>query len=49
MSKFVVLSHFQAGEIAKAILDRKDVVRASVDLGLTASTVKLDYRKQSWV
>lgn len=46
MSKFVVLSHFQAAEIAKAILDERDVVRASLDLGLTASTVKLDYRKQ---
>ena len=46
MSKFVVLSHFQAAEITKAILDRKEVVRASVDLGLTASTVKFDYRKQ---
>ncbi|MBI2175779.1 methyltransferase domain-containing protein [Candidatus Woesearchaeota archaeon] len=46
MSKFVVLSHFQAAEMARAILDRKDVVRASLDLGLTASTVKLDYGKQ---
>ena len=46
MSKFVVLSHFQAAEITKAILDKKNVVRASVDLGLTASTVKFDYREQ---
>ncbi len=46
MSKFVVLSHLQAAEITKAILDRRDVVRASLDLGLTASTVKLDYRNQ---
>lgn len=44
MSKFVVLSHFQAGEIAKAILDKRDVVRVSLDLGITASTVKLDFR-----
>ncbi len=46
MSKFVVLSHFQAVEITRAILDKKDLVRASLDLGLTASTVKFDYRKQ---
>ncbi|MEK6837410.1 MAG: spermine synthase, partial [Nanoarchaeota archaeon] len=46
MSKFVVLSHFQAAEIAKAILDKRDVVRVSLDLGLTASTVKIDYRNQ---
>ena len=44
MSKFVVLSHFQAAEIAKAILDKRGVVRVSLDLGLTASTVKLDFR-----
>ena len=44
MSKFVVLSYFQAAEIAKAILDRRDVVRVSLDLGLTASTVKIDHR-----
>lgn len=46
MSKFVVLSHFQAAEIAKAILDKRDRIRASIDLGLTASTVSIDYRKQ---
>lgn len=46
MSKFVVLSHFQAAEITKAILDTRDVVRVSLDLGLTASTVKIDYKHQ---
>lgn len=46
MSKFVILSHFQAAEIARAILDKKDVMRVSLDLGLTASTVKFDYGKQ---
>ena len=46
MSKFVVLSHFQAEEIAKAILDRRDRIRISLDLGLTASTVLFDYKNQ---
>ncbi|MBI2581281.1 hypothetical protein HYV85_05765 [Candidatus Woesearchaeota archaeon] len=44
MSKFVVLSHFQAAEITKAILDNKDKIRISTDLGLTASTVSVDYK-----
>lgn len=44
MSKFVVLSHFQAAEIAKAVLDKRVVARVSLDLGLTASTIKMDYR-----
>ncbi|MBI3037244.1 hypothetical protein HYY73_05870 [Candidatus Woesearchaeota archaeon] len=46
MSKFVVLSHFQASEIARAILDKKDKIRISTDLGLTASTATMDYRRQ---
>ena len=46
MSKFVVLSHFQAGEIARAILDKRDKIRVSVDLGLSPSTVLIDYKKQ---
>ncbi|MBI2141577.1 methyltransferase [Candidatus Woesearchaeota archaeon] len=46
MSKFVVLSHFQAAEIAGAILDNKDKIRISTDLGLTASTVAIDHRLQ---
>ena len=46
MTKFVVLSHFQAAEIARAILDKRDVVRASLDLGLTASIVRLDYESR---
>ncbi len=46
MSKFVVLSHFQAAEITKAILDKKDKIRVSADLGLTASTVAIDHKQQ---
>ncbi len=46
MTKFVVLSHFQASEITKAILDKRDVVRTSLDLGLTASIVRLDYENK---
>ncbi len=44
MTKFVVLSHFQAAELAKAILDRKVTARVSLDLGLTQSVAAIDYR-----
>ncbi|MFH1125815.1 MAG: MnmC family methyltransferase [Candidatus Altiarchaeota archaeon] len=44
MTRFVVLSHFQAAEIAKAILDKKEAVRVSLDLGITKSNVSFDYR-----
>jgi len=47
MSKFTVLSHLQASEIAKAILDRRPLARVSLDLGLSASTAKLDYDRQT--
>ncbi len=43
MSRLIVLSHFQASEIAKAILDKKPVVRVSLNLGISRSAVKLDY------
>ncbi|MBI2144703.1 methyltransferase [Candidatus Woesearchaeota archaeon] len=44
MPKLAVLSHFQASEIAKAILDKRDAVRVSLDLGIAVSGVKLDYQ-----
>lgn len=46
MSKFVVLSHFQASEMAKAILDGRDKVRVSTDLGLTMATATIDSGRQ---
>jgi uncharacterized protein len=47
MTKSVVLSHLQAAEIAKAILDGKDKVRASLNLGVTISTVYIDKEKET--
>lgn len=44
MPKRVILSYLQASEITKAILDNSETVRVSLDLELSKSTVKLDYR-----
>jgi len=44
MPKRIILSHFQAAEITKAILDKKESIRVSLDLGISKSAVTIDYR-----